>query len=75
MRSTLWAIWLLGPDPFSDAAKHPSGHLAIGSCPLFMPSTFRDIWLLGPDPFSARRKNQEHPGPVRGEDATVCGRC
>jgi hypothetical protein len=35
VRSTLWAIWLLGPDPFSDAAEHPSGHLAIGSSPLF----------------------------------------
>ncbi len=38
MRSTLWAIWLLGPDPFSDAAKHPSGRLAIGSRPPFLPA-------------------------------------
>ena len=31
VRSTLRAFRLLVPDPFSDAAEHPSGHLAIGS--------------------------------------------
>jgi len=37
VRSTRWAIWLFVPDPFSkpNSAKHPLGHLAIRSWPLF----------------------------------------
>ncbi len=37
MRSTLWAIWLLVPDPFFQAAEHPAGHLAIGTYPFSAP--------------------------------------
>ena len=55
MRSTLRAIWLLGPDPFSDAAEHPPGHFGYWFLtPFFkLRSTLRAFRLLVPAPISA----------------------